>query len=501
MKPALAFLSLVLLFTTVTATTARAADDAEQRTAAHFDSVKGNPLLLYAFLRAMPKGGDLHNHHSGSDYAELLIQYSAQDGLCVSRETMALVPPPCDPAGGKPPMTDALTQSTLYNEIVDAWSMRGQLPGSDVSGHDRFFASFGLFGLTTGQRIGDIIASIRSRAAAEGLSYLEIMFGIDRGAASDLGASNGWDENLAALHARYEAGGLSEVVASTRSGLDAIEARENQVLACGSPNPDPGCGVVTRYLQAGNRSNPPERVFAQLAVGFALVQADPRVVGVNLVAAEDTYPARRDYRLHMRMFNFLHERAPGVPIALHAGELAPGLVPPEDLRFHIREAVQVAHASRIGHGVDVFYEDDPFGLISEMASRNVLVEIALSSNDQILNVRGSKHPFPLYRSMGVPVALVTDDMAVSRSNMTEQYQQAVEQHGMDYPALKQLARMSLEHAFLPGPSLWQDIGSGTPVSACTLLGSDACQAWLKDSERASLQWRLEQQFSEFESRY
>ena len=42
----------------------------------------------------MPKGGDLHNHPSGAEFAEQYIAYAAEEGLCVLRETMTLVPPP-----------------------------------------------------------------------------------------------------------------------------------------------------------------------------------------------------------------------------------------------------------------------------------------------------------------------------------------------------------------------------------------------------------------------
>src|SRR5262249_25410174 len=58
----------------------------EQRTAAAFEASRDNPLLLYAFLKAMPKGGDLHNHPSGAEFAEEYIAYAADDGLCVLRE-------------------------------------------------------------------------------------------------------------------------------------------------------------------------------------------------------------------------------------------------------------------------------------------------------------------------------------------------------------------------------------------------------------------------------
>ena len=81
-----------------------------------------------------------------------------------------------------------------------------------------------------------------------------------------------------------------------------------------------------------------------------------------------------------------------MPIALHAGELVEGLVPPEALRFHIRESVRIGHARRIGHGGGVMYEDDALGLLREMASKRVLVEVALSSNDLILGVKGKRHP-------------------------------------------------------------------------------------------------------------
>src|SRR4249919_156303 len=80
--------------------TALGAESAEQRAAAAFDASRSNPLLLHAFLRAMPKGGDLHNHPSGAEFAEQYISFAAQDGLCVVRETMTVVQPPCDAGAG-----------------------------------------------------------------------------------------------------------------------------------------------------------------------------------------------------------------------------------------------------------------------------------------------------------------------------------------------------------------------------------------------------------------
>jgi adenosine deaminase len=60
---------------------------------------------------------------------------------------------------------------------------------------------------------------------------------------------------------------------------------------------------------------------------------------------------------------------------MHAGELALGLVPPEGLCCHVRQAVEIAGTDRIGHGVDVMYEEESEKLLKDMAAKRVLVEI------------------------------------------------------------------------------------------------------------------------------
>src|SRR3984885_14481286 len=136
---------------------------------------------------------------------------------------------------------------------------------------------------------------------------------------------------------------------------------------------------------------------------------------------EDGFISMGDYPLQMQMVEYLRSLYPQVHISLHAGELAPGLVPPEGLRFHIREAIELGHAQRIGHGVDVFYEDDAAGLLREMAQKHIMVEINLTSNDVILGVKGADHPLAGYRAAHVPVALSTDDEGNSRIDLTHEY--------------------------------------------------------------------------------
>ena len=156
----------------------------------------------------------------------------------------------------------------------------------------------------------------------------------------------------------------------------------------------PACNLQVRFLYQVLRALPSPSVFAQLVCGFELASADPLIVGINMVQPEDYRVALANYRLQMQMVHALHILYPKVHITLHAGELGPGMVPPDDLRFHIRSAVEVADAERIGHGVDVMQEDHPYDLLKEMAAKRVMVEINLTSNDVILNVKGADHPLP-----------------------------------------------------------------------------------------------------------
>ena len=62
---------------------------AEAATAKRFAAIRADPLSLFAFLREMPKGGDLHNHLSGSIYAESYLRWAAEDNLCLAAATLA----------------------------------------------------------------------------------------------------------------------------------------------------------------------------------------------------------------------------------------------------------------------------------------------------------------------------------------------------------------------------------------------------------------------------
>ena len=487
----------------VAAVPAAPATSGEARTAQYFDGIRNAPPLLAAFLRRMPKGGDLHNHLSGAIYAENYIAWAAQDGLCLDKKALALAPPPCS-APQAIPAAQVYRDGALYSALIDSLSMRDFVPGGQ-SGHDHFFAAFAKFSAAGERRGGDMLAEAAERAGEENVAYLELMVSPGMGAARKIGAAVGWDDDLARLQQKMLKAGLDEIVAPVRHDLDGVETTVRKRLDCGGAGAKPGCTVELRFLAQVIRTFPPEQIFAQALLAFELARADPRIVGLNLVAPEDDPVTLRDYTRQMRILQFLGKEWPEVKISLHAGELAPGLVPPEQLRFHIRQAVEIAGARRIGHGVDIAYEDDPWGLLKEMAARHIMVEINLTSNAQILGVSGNRHPFMTYRRFGVPVALSTDDEGVSRGDLTEEYLRAALTYKLGYGELKTLARNSLEYAFLPGDSLWRTAAPFAPREACAGIApgagepAGACAAFLATSEKARAQWRLEAEFAQFEA--
>lgn len=498
-------LRLVALFlATICSPSIQAGDFETSQTARWFENNRQRPPLLRNFLQRMPKGADLHSHLSGAVYAETYLQLAADAGWCVDPAKLQFVAPPCEapvlPATGLPGKT--------YAAMVDRMSTRN-VEFAGRTGHDQFFDTFGAFGPISGlpSSFATMLADVTDRAASQNIQYLELMTTTQGGAVRKLAAGLPWaQENDFARRWQWLLDhGLKDLVAAGTREIDTNLNAYRAAQGCGGKQAKPGCSVSVRWLQQTTRTGAPEQVFAQLAYAFELVKADKRVVGINLVAPEDDPVALRDYRLQMEMIGFLGKRHPKVRIALHAGELTMGLVPPKELRHHIRDAVTVAGAHRIGHAVAIGYEDDAAKTLAAMKERGVAAEICLTSNDVILGVKGANHPLPDYLAAGVPVVLASDDEGVSRIDLSNEYLRAAQTYRLDYRKLKQIARHSLEYSFLPGASLWQDAALASPVTACAKdtvgasSASQGCYDYLAGSEKASQQWRLETAFDKFEA--
>ncbi len=478
----------------------------ETRTAHYLEVARQNPLTLRNWLKKMPKGADLHIHLTGAVYAESFIRAAAEDNLCVDTKKMAFAPAESDCGEGKVPAAHAFEDQHLYDALVDSFSMRSFVPATGESAHDHFFDTFGKFGGTAQRHKGEWLDEVATRAANQNEQYLEIMETPDFKHTAELSRTIPWNEDFAQLRDALLKRGLNDDVKVAREHFDQAEAIRREREHCGQPDATQACKIEIRYLYQVLRGFPKEQVFAQTLLGFEVASADPRVVGINFVMPEDGYVSMNDYALQMKMVAYLHSAYPKIHISLHAGELAPGLVPYEGLCCHIRLAVEEAQAERIGHGVDIMYETKPHELLKEMAAKHVMVEINLTSNDVILGISGKDHPFPIYRQFGVPVALSTDDEGVSRIDLTHEYVRAVETYNLNYLEIKQMVRTGIEHSFLPGESLWRAQDNFKQTNAACAnepLGAEKptqrCENFLKSSEKARQQWQLETRFRKFEA--
>ena len=473
----------------------------EQSIERFFAALRKSPPELYAFLLKMPKGADLHNHLAGAVYAETFLQQAAAEHVCIDRKSLSFVAATTlgghcgeDQVDGAVPFSN----SQLASDLIDSLSMRDFVPGRE-SAHDHFFNTFSKFVGVSHGNSGDYLAEVIRRAAGQNESYLELMALSAGGAISNLGQEAGLDADFEITRQKLLRAGLEQQTAALKSSVDELERNRIAALSCDAQPDSLPCRVTVRYILQILRGSPKEQVFAQVLAGFMLASIDPRVVAVNFVQPEDSFTSMRDYHLHMQMVDFAKRLYPNVHISLHAGELAAGLVPPEGLRFHIREAVQLGHAERIGHGVDIMYENDSRETLRFMHDHHIDVEVNLTSNDVILGIRGIDHPFPVYRKYGVPVTLSTDDEGVSRTHLTQEYQRAVLTYNLTYSDLKEIVRNSLEYSFLPGQSFWRDASYRASATPCAAgRRGDSCQKFLAGSEKARLQADLEDRFQTFE---
>lgn len=507
-------LMIITLMSPAIASGKQALSQNEKTTIIFFDTIRENPPMLRGFLTAMPKGADLHAHLSGSVYAEDYLEWAMQDNRCINTTTFEIsaaagkpektgktdkpVKAPAQCPEGTVPAATMEKDTKLYSSAINALSTRDVQYTSAMWGHDHFFDTFGKFGAAQQGRDADMLASVIRRAAAQNIMHLELMASIYPPELKTIATTVGWNGDAAAtLAALRQAGLFNSVPASVEARRQLLE-RTRPLLT------EREAALGVSFIQQVTRTQTPAVVFAQIAYSFEMVRQDPATIAFNLVAPEDNPVALRDYSLHMSMIDALYglPEYANTPITLHAGELTMGLVPPRHLGFHIREAVEKGHARRIGHGVDVMYEDKPFELMRTMQSKRIAVEICLTSNDRILGVSGGNHPFPIYRQFGVPVVLNTDDEGVSRIDLTNEYLRAAKDYDLGYTEVKTLSRNSLEYSFLPGQSLWDDPATFVMTGACkdSLIGHETatCSKLLNESEKARAQWNLEMAFSDFE---
>ncbi|GAB3111899.1 hypothetical protein GCM10027217_40330 [Pseudomaricurvus hydrocarbonicus] len=390
---------------------------------------------LYSFLYALPKGGDLHNHLTGSNFSEWwyeLATHPEQNGgyryyTRVTIENCAQYG--SDMFGFSPYlMYFRNIQESGFNQLSDCekseYKRLEDLTEQEKDGWlnslrlDKSHESRDEFFQTHWQRLNDLTANPHLVAqtlylnmqafAREGVTYLESIQGM-RGFKKPDGSE-------------YDPDTVADIF---RDRLNQADARQT------------GVTVRLQYYLLRFIPNAEE----DLAWIYHFVDRHRDLfVGINMVGREDNdkgYPLR-----FLPVLRSLRQKIPTIPLAIHAGEV-------DEPNHHVRDTLLLG-ASRIGHGVNLI--SDPDTLLM-MRNSEYLVEINLISNLLLQYVNDfSEHPFPEYLRLGIPVALSTDDRGMWDSNLTDEYFVAVKEFNLSWRELVSLGRNSLRFSFLDDAS-------------------------------------------------
>jgi len=420
---------------------------ATERTAACFaelaDRRPADVAGLTLFLSRMPKGGDIHHHYSGSLYAENYLTMAERRGYRIDPGQLVVVR-----NGQGLTVAELRNNQALHRAFLQKWSTLDYVPAPppQLPPDMYFFSTFAAIGSIAPEEQAVGLQMLKQRALRENVQYIETMLSPSF-SKKDLQ----FDQDCRSLVADPAKLNARFTLFADQLERDPEFQRTLKDFTGHLQTIHKGIDEIRftcRFQCCGYRIGEPSSVFSGLYLAFALQRSSPLVVGANLVGAENNPAALRDYRLHMRMLQFLKARFPQAKLALHAGELTSGLVTPEDLASHIDEAVNLAGANRIGHGVDIAGETRALPLLLQMRDRQIPVEIALSSNEFILGVTGPRHPFDLYRRFRVPLIVATDDSGVSRSSLTQQYVMLATRYQLSYSEIKDIVYNSIRYAFL-----------------------------------------------------
>lgn len=427
----------------------------------YLEKIRNNEAALTAFFAQMPKGGDLHHHYSGSIYAEPLLEHAIGQDFYLNTQTMTV-------SQEKQIGTDWVLFSTLQKngqlelyqqKIMQKWSVK-DYNGVDYPSDKQFFEAFMKLEPALNNNFGAGLLELKNRAIKENVSYIETQLSTIPCAiqTNDLAAYNTHLRKIVANKdekaVMQSLDSLYAIFIQKNAKKYAIDFNTNFVEKMHKTLKIDDKQFTMRYQNFVLRFMEPVDLFKNLVVAFISANASELMAGVNIVSPEDGQTAMKDYELHMLMFKYCHSRFPKVKYTLHAGELTLGLVLPEELSWHISAAVYTAGANRIGHGVDIAYEDKSYDLLRYMAKNNIPVEINLVSNEFILKVKENRHPILLYKEFGVPIIISTDDAGILRTNMTEQYVLLAKRYpSISYAAIKQFVYNSINYSFIQDPTV------------------------------------------------
>lgn len=199
-------------------------------------------------------------------------------------------------------------------------------------------------------------------------------------------------------------------------------------------------GLEVRFNRSFGRLSPPETQAKQAADLLERV-ASPLVVGIDLLGNETLTPALKHGQIpYGKVLAAVRAGKSALQLTQHAGELGDARNPRDALIFG---------AKRLGHAVKL--RDDAVAL--EYAARNGTgIEACLVSNHR-LQAHGdfATHPYLDYLRLGLGVSLATDDEGILETDINRECETAVLETDVTYAELRSMAFHSIDAAFAQEP--------------------------------------------------
>lgn len=446
------------------------------------------PKRLKKFLYDMPKGADLHIHASGAVSTEKLVELAKTQHFCIDKQFQI-----SQPLGGQCShgyFTDQFFQSPYYRQkAIEAWSMQNFRNQGGEDGKSHFFKTFIKLGHLPSKNWPEIIADVVDKAHDQHIQYLELMLSL-----------HGEKPSVDFSVQHHSIGDVLKnpvIHQYIQENIRYFRGLKKQVQM---HTPWLGEDVDVAWILEIKRNQSFDHFWVDAVMVFAIANRVNDIVAINMVQPEYSGYSKTDYLKQMQFLNLLARYFPNVKIVLHAGEVPPQLAQ-TDVRDHMKTALDYLQPVRVGHGADVLFENDSEKILSSMQKKDIAVEINLTSNEQILNIRGNQHPLTNYLQAQVPVVISSDDPGVSRNDLSHEYYRAVIEHKVSLNDIIQANRNSLTYSLLKGLSLWENPKTATPVKECSRLNSASCLRYVSQHPKAYHQWLLENELNAYFSKF
>ena len=222
---------------------------------------------------------------------------------------------------------------------------------------------------------------------------------------------------------------VEAMISSTHAKLKGMDYHSLlEGVTKGAKQAEQEFGIISKYIMNGIRHLGPDSVYE--TAHEVINNLHPDLVGFGLAGDELHFPPK----LFVKTFNMLKEN--NFPITIHAGEW--------DGPERIRDAIELLHPMRLGHGVRSIEDPELVRLIRDL---DIVLEICPTSNIATKIYKDyENHPVITLFDQGIKVTVNSDDPPFFNASIAGEYE-VMKNLGLSDDELKSLTRNAIENAF------------------------------------------------------